>query len=515
MLSVRRWAAIAAIIAVTGLASETGRAATFEATDTEELIKAMEQAEASPGPDIVKLAAQHTYTLDSEYIEGLALPPVTDELRIAGRDSTFVWLGRSETGFFEVARGGILDIDNLTLSGSLTTAIIVSGNLNLHRSRLHGNATFGGGDGGALRVLESGKARVFRSVFETNVASSSIIGFDCGEKVSNGGAIFNNGTIKIYSAVFLDNRAQYGANRPPSLNKTSSVGSKIIPTCSGEGDALYNTGTTTLVNTILRGNGLLNFGQTRLLNITASDSILANREDGRVYIRNSVVADAPCRNLTSRGHNMTANFCQLDHPSDKWMPIASGLELRFAPDERLPVLVPGAGSPLLDAAETARCPKRDALGAIRPLDGDRDSIARCDVGALEFDPGSYQVDGRIIGLWYEPDRDGHYLLVEQPEPDHLLVFWATYDGAGNPLWLYGTGKVQGDRLSTTLIRQSGMRFGSFDRDNLAIRQWGEITIEFKNCAELHISWQSDRQPDQDGEATLTRLTQVDGKGCLQ
>lgn len=228
-----------------------------------------------------------------------------------------------------------------------------------------------------------------------------------------------------------------------------------------------------------------------------------------------MVAGASCRNLTSLGHNMTANFCQLDHPSDKWIPIASELKLDFSRDGGMPVLVPGAGSPLLDVADSARCPERDALGQVRPLDGDRDGIARCDVGAVELDPGVYQVDDRVVGLWFEPERDGHYLLVEQPEPDRLLVFWATYDGEGNPLWLYGTGKVEGNRLSTTLIRQSGMRFGSFGRDNLAIRQWGEFSIEFKNCAELRMSWQSDRQPALDGEATLTRLTQVDGRECLQ
>lgn len=512
---VRRWTAIVAILAIVGLAPETGRAATFEAADTEALIKAMEQAEANLGLDVIKLAAQHTYTFNSEYTEGLALPPVTDELRIAGRDSTFVWRGRSETGFLEVAQSGVLDINNLTLSGSLATAIIVSGDLTVRKSRFHKNATYGGGDGGALRVLESGKARIFRSVFEANLASSSVIGVDCDAEVSNGGAIFNRGSIKIHSAVFLDNRAQYGANRPPSLNKTSSVGSKIIPTCSGEGDAIYNTGMTTLTNTVLRGNGLVNFGQARLLHITALDSMLTNRDVGRIVIGNSVVADARCRNLTSLGHNITANFCQLDHPSDKWIAIASELKLGFSDDEGLPVLTLGAGSPLLDVADSARCPKSDALGQVRPQDGNQDGIARCDVGAVEFDPEVYQVDDRVAGLWFEPERDGHYLLVEQPEPDRLLVFWATYDGAGNPLWLYGIGEVQGSRLSITLIRQSGMRFGSFDRENLAIGQWGEISIDFKNCAELSMSWQSDQQPALDGEATLARLTQVDGKECLQ
>jgi hypothetical protein len=41
-------------------------------------------------------------------------------------------------------------------------------------------------------------------------------------------------------------------------------------------------------------------------------------------------------------------------------------------------------SPAIDAADDAYCPEVDILGARRPVDGDGDGVARCDMGAYEW-----------------------------------------------------------------------------------------------------------------------------------
>lgn len=43
------------------------------------------------------------------------------------------------------------------------------------------------------------------------------------------------------------------------------------------------------------------------------------------------------------------------------------------------------GSPAIDRADDGACPGKDQRGHRRPVDGDFDGTARCDIGAFEFD----------------------------------------------------------------------------------------------------------------------------------
>lgn len=92
------------------------------------------------------------------------------------------------------------------------------------------------------------------------------------------------------------------------------------------------------------------------------------------------------------------------------------------------------------------------------------------------------------GSWYWPDQDGHGFSIEVGElPDGSIlavVYWYTYDSAGNPVFMIGTGVPDGDLLNVKFVSPAGMKFGEFDPDSV-IRDdggTGEFVFTDENTA---------------------------------
>lgn len=502
-------------LAIGWLITGGARAATFEASDTQALVMAMERAEARPGPDVIRLVPSQTYERFAQYSEGVALPVVTDDLHIRGNGSTLKWAAQGSASLFHVAGPGHLRIDKLTLMHAGRSAITVDGRLTTRASTFRGNRS-GSAGGGALMIAESGVARVFRTTFEENVAVGQ-------RGVSDGGAISNRGVLYARGASFRNNRTQYGFASGKSGESPTAKPCGICATRTPDAYAIKNTGRARLVNTFIEDDygvtgrsSVINQGTFRLVNATVSSTPLTNSEGGRFTAVNSaILGTTGCENVRSLGFNVTTGFCLLNRPTDSRLAVS---ERGLQPDIRraggIPARYPARESPLLDNANPDRCPAVDIAGRSRPLDGNHDGEARCDIGAAEFRPRGYAIDGRVNGLWYEPDRDGHYLLVERTARDRVTVFWATYDEDGNPLWLFGSGAPSGGRVTVPLITQHGMRFGVFDDNQLVVSSWGELSLAFEDCANLEMTWAAEGRPGLDGEASLTRLTQIHGHECL-
>jgi hypothetical protein len=137
---------------------------------------------------------------------------------------------------------------------------------------------------------------------------------------------------------------------------------------------------TTIINSTIANNQVIGSG-TRyggIVNINAA-----------ITIKNTIVANNGGRNCqagatwTSLGHNMSNdNFCSFTQPGDVMNinPVLSPLG-DFGGSTQTHALLPG--SPAIDHGDNNGCPAADQRGVARPVDGDNDGTATCDMGAFE------------------------------------------------------------------------------------------------------------------------------------
>ncbi len=86
--------------------------------------------------------------------------------------------------------------------------------------------------------------------------------------------------------------------------------------------------------------------------------------------------------ITSLGHNLSSS-CNLAAPGD-----ITSTNFLLAPlgnyGGPTPTFNLLPGSPAIDAGDNSMCPATDQRGVARPIDGNKDGVATCDIGAVEF-----------------------------------------------------------------------------------------------------------------------------------
>src|SRR5690606_16637201 len=177
------------------------KACTVEAPDDCSLRGALSRAAADPDNSyLIELAAGATYEVNKIASGVTGLPPIAGTVIIDGRGATITRGSELIFRLFDVADGGELALNRVTLSagnaGSCETcdggALLVDsgGAAIVHETAFFENAA--GAGGGALYVNFGGTSTVSASTFEFNHAGS-------------GGAIHSNGLVTVENSTFAAN----------------------------------------------------------------------------------------------------------------------------------------------------------------------------------------------------------------------------------------------------------------------------------------------------------------------
>ena len=346
---------IAILIGIMTLRGAAG-AAVFTVNSTDDA------TDAKPGDGFcATTAGGNTCTLRAAIQESNALAGA-DTINIPANTYTLSLGGRSEDG----AATGDLDIlDDVSLIGSSTGPTIINGN-------------------GIDRVFDvSGPATVSmtRLIIQGGIAINE-----------SGGGIRSDATLSLSEVAMRNNQA---CNTPAC-------------TSGDDGGAIanFNSGQLQLTNVTLSGNAaadsggaIANFdqGRVQLTNVTMSFNSAQTgggiRNLSVVHLVNSIVAkNMPGGNCSgsgvdSQGFNLEdAPSCFFDAPGDlpPQDPLFSGPLIDNGGFTL--TLALSTSSPAVDAGNNANCPLTDQRGFARPIDGDGDSVANCDIGAFELQP---------------------------------------------------------------------------------------------------------------------------------
>ncbi|HEX4481616.1 MAG TPA: hypothetical protein VH082_12445 [Rudaea sp.] len=127
---------------------------------------------------------------------------------------------------------------------------------------------------------------------------------------------------------------------------------------------------------------------------------------------------------------------------------------------------------------------------------------------------AFSISPAISGSWYDPAQSGQGFNVEVLANNQLLVYFYTFDAAGNNVWLGGVGTIDGAVATIALYTTSGGFFTpNFDETKITHAAWGTLTMTFTDCNTGTAAWTSSASGYTSGNLPITRLTQISTLSC--
>jgi hypothetical protein len=350
----------------------------------------------------------------------------------------------SDLGGGGINNGGVLSLQSVTVMNNSSNqyggGIFNSGDLTLHNSQVISNTSAAGG--GGVMIWSNGVMTVTKSLIADNASSQ-------------GGGIFSLNTLYIEDSTLSGNSVdQFGGglmvadgvstlmNVTVSENQADSYGAGV----------LNNIGVLFLTNVTISGNsaptytGLANIGagaEATVLNSTIAANLVIGggtryggvvNSDAVISIKNTIVANNGGRNClasgtwTSLGNNMGSdNYCAFTQSGDVMNidPLLGSLG-NYGGGTQVHALLPG--SPAIDHGNNSGCPATDQRGVARPVDGDNDGAATCDLGAFEA-RNQLTISGVSVTEGNSGATDAVFTVTLSPTSTQAVsVDYATADG---------------------------------------------------------------------------------------
>jgi len=254
-------------------------------------------------------------------------------------------------------------------------------------------------------VIDGGGAGV---VIDISPATAVVMrGFEIRNGASGG--IANQGDLTLEDSWVHDN----GDGSPSTFGGLSNLGTALIDrvavtTNHGHtAGGVSNAGQLEIRNSTISGNsaghapGIDNLAGATLelvYSTVAANGSHGIRVGGAASLRGTIIAGHTAANcdaaVNTLGHNLEdADTCGLQTGSNDLIGIDPLLATLGFHGGSSPTHAIEVDSPALDAGEITGAPATDQRGVIRPIDGDLDGSAICDMGAFEFVPGLLFVDG--------------------------------------------------------------------------------------------------------------------------
>jgi CSLREA domain-containing protein len=369
---------------------------------------AIQEANALPGPDVITLPAG-SYEITTVQSSALGLAgedaaasgdlDVTSEITITGAAATTTIVEAGGDGtpadrVFHVLAGGDLTLSRVTVrdgraasSGtSLGGGLYNAGVLELSECLVTNNEANAGGG-----VFNAGVLRIDACTLSGNAAS------DAGFTNAQGGAIMSQGgliEVEITRSTLSGNAADLSGQAIFLNGGTFSAENSTLSGNLGGGDpalTIQNSDVVltnvTLVENTGEGLNAFSFDETNTLEL--SNTIVASNGGADcVY-----AASSPTLSLVNGLSSDASCGFDLENLDPSLGPLADngGPTRTHRPFPDSPAIDAGAASPV--------CPDVDQRGLDRPEDGDGDSTADCDIGAVEVpEPGALACAALALGL---------------------------------------------------------------------------------------------------------------------